>query len=215
MEIPNIVRKLLNANEVVVRAHNFYDGQLVLTTDNVYCYWINETGNENVMDLPLKKIQVVIFYKPRKLGFFETLFSNKKTELQELGDQLVRIYDYNILKQGVLHIRTSWESFNIIGISEDQAREIIMHIKKLIESFYPEPLSFSETNRELYHLIRLDIPPRRHIPKRRVELKLKSSTLEPMRDIRRRLTELKILYNNGLITEDEYQRKKKELLDML
>jgi len=46
-------------------------------------------------------------------------------------------------------------------------------------------------------------------PKKRLELKLKSLILGPIKEIRRRLAELKILYNDGFITRVNTRERKK------
>ena len=121
-----------------------------------------------------------------------------------------------VVERGVLKIATTWESIIFSPNSVEIAREIILKIKKAMENFYPEPLSVVEKSDEIKYYLSLKVP-HRSVPKQEVVIKSTNDRHHEnsLENIKKRLKDLKDLYEEGIITEEEYEQKKKELLSKL
>lgn len=182
-------------------------GLYVLTTKNIYDYWL--TDGENFIDLPLQKITNVEYFKLKKLNPLKRYsYSDDIKRYTSRYD----VPDPKYLELGVLKSSTTWES-SIVFPDPSQARTIIKSIKDLLERFWPEPISISEKNQELYFSLSLDIP---HKKVTKVEFNSKEKDKPKTdRDVQKRLQHLKELYEKGLITTEDYEKKRNDILNEL
>lgn len=226
-EIPLKILEIMRPHETVLAVYDVEDltekstfltkswylvpGKLIITSGNIYDYWLSSKEDENVMDLPLQKITKVEFIKLKNYNLLSSFLYGGLSK--EFGVPSVKY-----LAKGVLKISTSWETSIVFPKSIEEARKIVLAIKNALEDFYPEPISISEESDDEKYYIELKVP-HRHISKEEIIMRIKDR--EPIKEdkstelIKQRLKELKELYEEGLITEEEYKEKKRELLSKL
>jgi len=230
-ELPPKLLSIIKPNEKILKSYNVYGsrkvqnflgvkdeyipGKLVITNRNVYLYASSYRGTI-LKDIPLQKITIIKFVLLKSVPFFT---AKKIINLLEEFERRKKL-----LKKGVLKIASSWEDILCVPllVGEDNPKEaiekgydIILTIKRAMEGFYPEPLSLVEENDKHHYYLSLKVP-HRHIPKQEVIFKPHTDIPETsIGGIKEQLKALKDLYEEGLITEEEYKRKKEELLSRL
>jgi len=194
-------------------------GTLVITNGNIYIYAHSPILDRSILrDIPLQKITIAKFVALKRVSFL-----TKKLKSREI-DRLTEEFKLpeKILRDGILKIATTWESVvfhpsKLLDIKDSMktAREIIFTIKKTLENFYPEPLSVVEEHDEIKYYLSLKVPHRK-ISKQEIIIKSKNKRHKGSQEnIKRRLKDLKELYEEGIITKEEYEQKKEELLSKL
>lgn len=231
--IPPKVLELIREDEKILAVHEIFcifskegllssrlfhvPGTLVITNGNIYIYAQSPTLDRSILrDIPLQKITIAKFVALKKVNFLTKMLKSK--EIDRLTEEFK--LPEKVLKGGILKIATTWESvlfhpskFSLdIKDSIKTSREIIFTMKKTLESFYPEPLSVVEEQDEIKYYLSLKVPHRK-ISKQEIIIKSKNKRhKDTLENIKKCLKDLKELYEEGIITKEEYEQKKEELL---
>ncbi len=113
-------------------------------------------------------------------------------------------------------MKTSWES-SLIFVDESTAEKILNTIRNMLESFWPEPISITHTKDEIRYYMSINVSHKRVT---KVEIQDKSNKSSKNQDtfennIKAKLKMLEEIYEEGLITKDEYLKKKRKVLESL
>lgn len=195
-------------------------GYLVITNYNIYIYAQSPKIDKGILrDIPLQKIIIAKFIALKRINFLIKILKSK--EINRLIEEFK--LPENVLKDGIFKITTTWESIVFqptkslldTQYSVNTAREIIFTIKKTLEHFYPEPLSVVEEHDEVKYYLSLKVPHRK-VSKREIIVKSKNKRYNNTQEsVKKRLKDLKELYEEGILTKEEYEQKKNILLSKL